>query len=238
MSETGLRATDLTVRYGRASALNLTGTELRVPAGRVTLVVGPNGAGKSSLVLALYGSVPAGGQVYLGGRDISALPTRVRARSGLALVPQGRQLFARMSVRENLMVSAELLRLDPERVEQALDRFPILRTRANRPAGVLSGGEQQMMVVARALMTDPSVLLLDEMATGLAPLIVDDLLRTVRELARSGTAVLLASPTIGVLGQVADGGVVMMRGRVVAEHDDVAELDAAYQAAMGAIVEG
>jgi len=232
----GMRARDLRVTYGRATAVDLTGSEITVPAGRVTLLVGPNGAGKSSLVLALYGSVPASGTVTIGDRDLSALPTRHRARVGLALVPQGRQLFARMTVLENLMVSAELLKLDRAAVDAALDRFPILRTRAGRPAGVLSGGEQQMLVVARALMTEPSVLLLDEMATGLAPLVVEDLLRTVRDLARAGTAVLLAAPTIGVLGQIADRGMVLMRGRVVATHEDVAAVDGAYQAAMGAIM--
>src|SRR5699024_7205940 len=127
----------------------------------ITGVIGPNGAGKSSLLRALYGSVPiAGGRVVLDGADVTHRSAKDRAKAGLALVPQGRQLFPRLSVRENLQVMANQLGLPGDRVGAAMDRFPVLKQRARHLAGVLSGGEQQMLAVTRALMTDPTVLLL------------------------------------------------------------------------------
>ena len=149
-------------------------------AGAVTALVGPNGAGKSSLLLAAYGSVPSTGTVFLDGEEVSGLRTAARARAGIAMVPQGRQLFPRLNVADNLQVMAELLRLPRSAVDEAIDRFPILRTRLRSLVGVLSGGEQQMLVVTRALMGSPRVMLLDEMMTGLAPLIVRELADTVR----------------------------------------------------------
>ncbi len=154
-------------------------------------------AGKSSLLLSIYGSVPGGGSVQLDGRDVTSLPPLERARLGLVIVPQGRQFFPRLSVRENLVVMADLVGAPPDAVEHALDRFAILRERANSRAGVLSGGEQQMLVVARALMKQPKVLLLDEMMTGLAPLIVERLGEMLRQLATDGIAVLMAEPELG-----------------------------------------
>src|SRR3954454_6193872 len=124
----GLRVTDLSVRYGAASALSH--VALSAPAGTITAVVGPNGAGKSSLLLSIYGSVAATGSVQLAGRELSSLSTASRARAGIAMVPQGRQLFPRLSVRDNLQVMAELLHLPSSAVDAAMDRFPILRTRA------------------------------------------------------------------------------------------------------------
>ncbi len=142
----GLRVEALTVRYGRATAL--TDVSLTVPRGAVTAVVGPNGAGKSSLLLGIYGSVPGTGTVEVDGENVSRLKPIARARAGVAIVPQGRQLFPRLNVTDNLRVMAESLRLPASSVDEALDRFPILRTRARSLAGVLSGGEQQMLVVS------------------------------------------------------------------------------------------
>lgn len=231
----GLAATGLTVRYGRALAVD--GVDLEVPGGRITVIVGPNGAGKSSLLGALYGSVPAAGSVRLDvgevNEEVGSLPAMRRARAGIALVPQGRQLFTRMSVRENLEVMAEMLGAARGDVEGALDRFPILRQRARSLAGVLSGGEQQMLAVTRALLGRPRVLLLDEMATGLAPTVVQHLLGSVRELAASGVAVLMAEPSIGAVREHVDHGLVLLRGRVVAEAASGDDLDRAYQERMG-----
>jgi branched-chain amino acid transport system ATP-binding protein len=228
-----LVARDVRVRYGKATAL--AGVSLSAPGGAVTAVVGPNGAGKSSLLLALYGSVrAAAGVVEVAGADVSALRATDRARAGIALVPQGRQLFPRLTVRENLQLMADLLRLDRGTVDEALDRFPILRQRARNLAGVLSGGEQQMLVVSRSLMGSPRVLLLDEMTTGLAPLVVEQLAETVAGLAGdAGTAVVLAEPSLGAIRRVVDRGVVLVRGEIVAEATGPDALDDAYRTALG-----
>ena len=227
-----LAARDVTVRYGKAIAVR--GVSFEAPGGSVTAVVGPNGAGKSSLLLALYGSVRAGGAVEVDGTDVSRLRATDRARAGIALVPQGRQLFPRLTVRENLQLMADLLKLDRGTVGEALDRFPILRQRSRSLAGVLSGGEQQMLVVSRALMGSPRVLLLDEMTTGLAPMVVADLGETVAQLAREqGTAVVLAEPSLGAIRRVVDRGAVLIRGEIAAEATGPDALDDAYRAAMG-----
>ena len=222
----------LTVRYGGASALS--DVSLTVPGGKVTALVGPNGAGKSSLLLGAYGSVAATGSVVLDGEDVSKLAPAARARAGIAVVPQGRQLFPRLNVLDNMRVMAELLRLPGSAVDEAIDRFPILRTRARSLVGVLSGGEQQMLVVSRALMGSPRVLLLDEMMTGLAPLIVAELARTVAALAADGVAVLLAEPAIGTVRDIIDRGYVLVRGSVAAGVETGGHaLDEAYRTAIG-----
>jgi branched-chain amino acid transport system ATP-binding protein len=154
-----LTVSGLSVRYGGASAL--ADVSLTAPGGKVTALVGPNGAGKSSLLLAAYGSVPATGTVLLDGEDVSKLAPAARARAGIAVVPQGRQLFPRLNVLDNMRVMAELLRLPSSAVDEAIDRFPILRTRARSLVGELSGGEQQMLVVSRAHRCSPKVLLRD-----------------------------------------------------------------------------
>lgn len=232
MSGHELRVEGLSVRYGHATALH--GVDVVARGGAVTALVGPNGAGKSSLLLGAYGSVPATGKVYLDGEEVSRLGPAARARAGIAVVPQGRQLFPHLNVADNLRVMAELLRLPPAAVDGALDRFPILRTRLRSLVGVLSGGEQQMLVVSRALMGSPRVLLLDEMMTGLAPLIVRELARTVAALAEEGVAVLLAEPALGALRRVVDRGYVLVRGEIVAQVDGGgAVLDEAYSAAIG-----
>ena len=223
---------DLRVTYGRAIAVH--GASLQAAGGSVTALAGPNGAGKSSALLAIYGSVGSTGRVLVDGEDVSRLKPAARARRGIALVPQGRQLFAHLTVRENLQVMAEMLRLKRGAVDDALARFPILVERSRSLAGVLSGGEQQMLVVTRALMGSPRVLLLDEMMTGLAPMIVQQLAATFQELAASGTAVLLAEPSIGALHHRIDRGYVLIRGEVVASDEGGgASLDHAYQRAVG-----
>jgi branched-chain amino acid transport system ATP-binding protein len=229
-----LRVEGLAVRYGHASAV--AGVDLVAPGGTVTALVGPNGAGKSSLLLAAYGSVAATGRVFLDGEDVSRLKPAARARAGIAIVPQGRQLFPRLNVADNLQVMAELLRLPRSAVDTALDRFPILRTRLRSLVGVLSGGEQQMLVVSRALMGSPRVLLLDEMMTGLAPLIVQELLSTVTDLARDGVAVLMAEPALGAVRPAVARGYVLVRGALVATSEEGGEaLDTAYRTAIGAV---
>lgn len=227
----GLQIRDLTVRYGKALAVDAVSFD--AAPGSITAVVGPNGAGKSSCLNAIYGGVASSGQVLLDGEELGRMTAMQRARHGVALVPQGRQLFMRMSVRENLEVMARLLEAGDADIEAGLDRFPILRDRSRRLAGVLSGGEQQMLAVSRALMGKPRVLLLDEMVTGLAPLIVRELVETAVRMAAQGAVVLVAEPSIGAVRERIDRGYVMLRGEIVADATDGAELDKAYQRHMG-----
>jgi branched-chain amino acid transport system ATP-binding protein len=223
----------VTVRYGSAVAVRE--VSLVAPAGEVTAIVGPNGAGKTSLAGSIYGSVPATGTIRFDGREIQKLSALDRVRSGFAYVPQGRQLFMRMSVRENLRVGADLLGLKAEAVETAFERFPILRQRSESYAGVLSGGEQQMLVLGRALLETPKVLLLDEMMTGLAPKIVAELRALVGGLAAEGATVIVTEPALTALKSVVDRGYVMQRGEVVRECDSAATLDNAYKQSMGVL---
>ncbi|NRH34615.1 ATP-binding cassette domain-containing protein [Rhodococcus sp. MS13] len=223
----------VTVRYGSAVAVRE--VSLVAPAGEVTAIVGPNGAGKTSLAGSIYGSVPATGTIKFDGREIQKLSALDRVRSGFAYVPQGRQLFMRMSVRENLRVGADLLGLKAEAVETAFERFPILRERSESYAGVLSGGEQQMLVLGRALLETPKVLLLDEMMTGLAPKIVAELRALVGGLAAEGVTVIVTEPALTALNSVVDRGYVMQRGELVRECDSAATLDNAYKQSMGVL---
>lgn len=223
----------VTVRYGSAVAVRE--VSLGAPAGEVTAIVGPNGAGKTSLAGSIYGSVPATGTIKFDGREIQKLSALDRVRSGFAYVPQGRQLFMRMSVRENLRVGADLLGLKAEAVETAFERFPILRERSESYAGVLSGGEQQMLVLGRALLETPKVLLLDEMMTGLAPKIVAELRALVGGLAAEGVTVIVTEPALTALKSVVDRGYVMQRGELVRECDSAATLDNAYKQSMGVL---
>ncbi|MGW5749811.1 ABC transporter ATP-binding protein [Nocardia rhamnosiphila] len=223
------------VRYGKAVAVRETALEAR--SGEVTAVVGPNGAGKSSLLSALFGSTPATGTVTVDDNDLSGAPAQQRLRAGIAFVPQGRQLFPRLTVRENLEIGARLLGARNDVLDTAYERFPILRTRSKQLAGVLSGGEQQMLLLARALLVRPRALLLDEMTTGLSPKIAGELLDHVRGLADSGITVLVAEPALYRVSRIVDRGYVMIRGSLSASQDDPGALDTAYRAAMGMLEE-
>lgn len=226
---------DLSVTYDRASALDK--ATFQAEAGAVTAIIGPNGAGKSSLLSAIFGSTPSTGTVRLDGKDVSSLNSQQRLRSGLAFVPQGRQLFTRLTVKENLEIGARLLGERNKIIDGAYDRFPILKRRSKQLAGVLSGGEQQMLVLARALLTTPSVLLLDEMSTGLSPKLAGDLLDTVSGLAEEGVTVLAAEPALQRIKRITDGGHVIMRGGLSEHHDNVDDLDRNYRRVMGALEE-
>lgn len=223
------------VRYGKAVAVRETALEAR--SGEVTAVVGPNGAGKSSLLSALFGSTPATGTVLVDDNDLSGAPAQKRLRAGIAFVPQGRQLFPRLTVRENLEIGARLLGARDDVLDTAFERFPILRTRSKQLAGVLSGGEQQMLLLARALLVRPRALLLDEMTTGLSPKIAGELLEHVRGLADSGITVLVAEPALYRVAGIVDRGYVMIRGSLSAPQDDPDALDTAYRAALGMLEE-
>lgn len=231
MSRVTLRAENVSVRYGHATALQ--SVAVSAQAGVITGFIGPNGAGKSSLVRALYGSVPlASGSVEFEGQDVTSKRALERAKLGLAVVPQGRQLFPKLTVYENLQVIANLLKLDRAAVDAAMERFPILKTRAQQLAGVLSGGEQQMLAVTRALMREPSALLLDEVMTGLAPKIVEQLAEVFEDLRDDGVAVVIADPSVYVVELLVEVAFILIRGEVAGfEQGDT--IVSAYQDAMG-----
>ncbi|HSX93629.1 MAG TPA: ABC transporter ATP-binding protein [Hydrogenophaga sp.] len=183
----------------------------------LTVVLGPNGAGKTTLLKALNGLIPRQGAVLLNGEEL-AEKTHEIVESGVALVPEGRQLFPQMSVTENLELGGWLVPKAERarRIEQAFNHFPKLRERANQLAGTMSGGEQQMVAVARAMMCAPRLLMLDEPSLGLAPKMVDELLGIARRIADAGTTVLMVEQNVKKALAVADRGYVLERGAIVA----------------------
>lgn len=232
MADLALETRSINVRYGSIEAV--TGVSLVAERGSVTALVGPNGAGKSSLLQALVGGVRgSSGSVTAGGRLLNGLDPTGRAKAGLVLVPQGRQIFPRLTVEENLQVMADALSLGKNRVMGALSRFPILETRRAVPAGKLSGGEQQMLALARALMTSPKVLLLDEPMLGLAPIIVEQVVQVIRQLAADGIAVVIAESSIRLFGGHVDRGYVVIRGRISAPVESLSALEAQYLQLLG-----
>ena len=184
----------LEARYGSVAAVK--GVSLEIGDGEIVGVLGPNGAGKTTTLLSVIGLVrPAGGHVRFLGRDITGLtPDRVAA-AGIGLVPEGRWILASMSVRDNLLLGAYLRQDGNAAVAREIDRvceiFPILRERQAQRAGTLSGGEQQMLGIARALMSRPRLLMLDEPTWGLAPLVVEEIMRVIKRLNQEGTTILL-----------------------------------------------
>jgi branched-chain amino acid transport system ATP-binding protein len=206
--------------YGGVRALD--GVSLDVPARQITTVVGSNGAGKSSLMKAIAGlERPSLGSITLEGESLLGLaPSAIVAR-GLALVPEGRELFPRMSVQENLLVGATLIRSAAARrssLERVLSLFPVLERKLGTMAGSMSGGEQQMLAFGRALMAEPRVLLLDEPSIGLAPLIEEQLMASIREVTqRLGMAVLLVEQNAMLALEASQQAYVMELGRIVRE---------------------
>jgi len=210
----GLTVRGLTAGYGGLRVLH--GLDLDVPAGRLTAVVGPNGAGKSTLLRALSGLVTRTGEIRLDGAPLPEAPAAIVAR-GLGHVPEGRELFARMTVRENLELGAWRAARGERAAREArvVALFPRLGERRGQLAGSLSGGEQQMLAVGRALMGGPRLLMLDEPSLGLAPRLVDQLLAVVRRLPDEGVTVLLVEQNVGKALALAEDAYVIERGRVV-----------------------
>ncbi|MBA9005421.1 ABC transporter ATP-binding protein [Thermomonospora cellulosilytica] len=203
------------IRAGYDGIAALHGVDLTVGAGEVVALLGPNGAGKTTTLKVAAGVHPAGsGRLLLGGRDVTGANPRDLARAGVCLIPEGRGVFPNLSVRENLWMMTFTGRSRAEIEEIAFARFPILAERAGQAAGTLSGGEQQMLALARGLATDPAVLLLDELSMGLAPLVVARLYEQVAEIARQGVAVLVVEQFAAAVLDIADRAAVMVRGRI------------------------
>lgn len=230
----GLAVNGLVVSYGRTAAVR--GVSLDVPEGRTVCLIGANGAGKTSVMRALSGLVrPRAGRITFAGQDITGRRPHRIAALGLRQVPEGRQVFAELTVAENLRLGAYLVPRAAEiarRRDAVLARFPRLRERLGQHAGSLSGGEQQMLAIARALMGEPRALLLDEPSMGLAPLFVDEIFAIIAELKRAGTTILLVEQNASAALEVSDHAYVLETGRVVLNGPahDVA-LDSAISAA-------
>jgi branched-chain amino acid transport system ATP-binding protein len=221
------------VRAGYEGITVLHGVDLSVAAGQVVALLGPNGAGKTTTLRVAAGvHPPQAGQLLLGGRDVTGAAPRDLARAGVCLIPEGRGVFPNLTVRDNLLMMTFTGRTRKQVEEIAFARFPDLARHASRQAGTLSGGEQQMLALARGLATDPAVLLLDELSMGLAPLVVSRLYEQVAEIARLGVGVLIVEQFAAAAFGIADHAAVLVRGRVERQGrpDDVlrAELSALY----------
>jgi branched-chain amino acid transport system ATP-binding protein len=212
-----LEVRGLHVHYGAIHAVK--GISFAVPRGEVVTLIGANGAGKSSTMRAIAGMLrPSSGRVYLAGVDVTGLRADKILRAGIALAPEGRGVFAQLAVRENLMLGA-YIRRDGDGIaadlERVLGHFPILRERIEQPAGTLSGGEQQMLAIGRALMSRPQVLLLDEPSLGLAPLLVRKIYEILADLHREGTTILLVEQNAQIALELADSANILEVGELV-----------------------
>ena len=215
-----LTISNLHAAYGKVEVLH--GISLEVPKGKVVTLIGSNGAGKTTTMRAISGMIrPKSGTVHLAGKDISGLESHKIARAGLAHSPEGRRVFSTMSVTDNLLLGAfpRFTRARPRGdikvdLEKALELFPRLKERQHQLAGTLSGGEQQMLAMARAVMLNPEVILLDEPSMGLAPILVDEVFRIILRLKERGVTMLLVEQFAAAALNVADYGYVMENGRI------------------------
>ena len=205
--------------YGDVPVLR--GIDLSIPAGSITALIGANGAGKTTLLRTISGIIPTeAGTIRYDGRDIVGMPPQDIVRAGLVQVPEGRRLFSEMTVFENLLVgssSPAARRKRDENLAMVLELFPRVRERRAQRAGTLSGGEQQMVAIARALMASPRLLLLDETSLGLAPIVVDEIFVAVRRLAAQGLTILVVEQNTALALEVADHGYVLEQGHFAIE---------------------
>ena len=209
-----LEVEGLDVKYGRNHAVNQ--VDLNLEEKGIVTILGANGAGKSSVLKAIQGTERAGGKVTFDGTDISDWSAPKRVQAGLVLVPEGRQIFVSLSVHENLQMGAYCRNDDFQRnIEAVYERFPNLKERMNMPASVLSGGEQQMLAISRALLARPKLMMLDEPSLGLSPILVKQLFKMIRELNDDGLTILLVEQNTFMALQTADRGYVMELGNVV-----------------------
>lgn len=215
-----LTISNLYAAYGKVEVLH--GISFEVPKGKLVTLIGSNGAGKTTTMRAISGMIkPVSGTVTLGGRDMTGLPSHHMARAGLAHSPEGRRVFATMSVKDNLLLGAfsRYTRARPKGdiqhdLDSALELFPRLKERQSQLAGTLSGGEQQMLAMARAVMLNPEVVLLDEPSMGLAPILVEEVFRIIANLKSRGATMLLVEQFAAAALNVADYGYVLENGRI------------------------
>ena len=211
-----LQLDGIDVHYGDVQVLH--GLSLEVREGEIVTLLGSNGAGKTTTLRAISGiRPPRAGDIRFRGRSLVPLPAAARSEMGIALVPEGRELWAQLSVKDNLQLGAYTRRARgaaARNLERMFDMFPRLRERSRQLAGSLSGGEQQMCAIARALMSEPSLLMVDELSLGLAPVVVDQLMRAVGELHRGGMTILLVEQNLQKALAVAERGVIIETGRL------------------------
>ncbi|MCZ7662763.1 MAG: ABC transporter ATP-binding protein [Thermoleophilia bacterium] len=211
-----LKVESLDVRHGLLPAVRH--VSLAVAEGETLALVGANGAGKTTLMRAIAGAhKPSGGRIVFEGTDITAVPAHERVRAGIALVPEGRRLFPELTVEENLLVAGQNSKQGHWNVESVLDAFPILKPLYKKRAANLSGGEQQAAAIGRALMTNPRVLLLDEVSLGLSPLAVEGVYHSLQTLIAGGATILLVEQDLGRAAAVATRIACMLEGRIVLE---------------------
>jgi branched-chain amino acid transport system ATP-binding protein len=216
-----LNAKQITVHYGKSLALN--NVSLEIEDGSVVTIIGANGAGKSTILRAVSGLMPlSSGEIWFLDKRIDGLTTTDIVKLGIVHIPEGRRLFPHLSVLSNLKLGASL-RNDVDGINRDLEdiykRFPILWNRRNQHAGTLSGGEQQMLAIARGLMARPKLLLMDEPSLGLSPIVIDELARVIEDINKQGVSVLLVEQNIPLALRVADKGYALQVGRIVLEGD-------------------
>jgi len=213
-----LAVKQLDARHGLLKAVR--NVDLSVAEGEILALVGANGAGKTTLLRTVAGAHrPASGQIMFDGKDVTALRAHECVALGIALVPEGRRLFAGLTVEENLRVAGDAGRAGQWNIGALLEVFPMLKARLKTPAGLLSGGEQQATSIGRAMMTNPRLLLLDEISLGLAPLAIDNLYRSLTALFSSGTALVMVEQNLNRVLGVATRVCCMLEGRIVLERD-------------------
>jgi branched-chain amino acid transport system ATP-binding protein len=215
-----LQLQEIQAYYGGIHALK--GITLNVDEGKIVTLIGSNGAGKSTTLKSICGQVKTKGSIVFNGTDISAWSTHQTAKEGIAHVPEGRRIFPRLSVKENLEMGAFSVKdkkVIKERMEQSFVYFPRLKERLNQAGGTMSGGEQQMLAIARALMMKPKLLLLDEPSMGLAPVIVDQIFEIIQELNREGMTILLVEQNAYHALQIAHRGYVIQSGEIILEDE-------------------
>lgn len=211
-----LEVRDVVAGYGRMTILN--GTTFDVPRGSITTVIGPNGAGKSTVFKTIFGMLPArSGTVRFNGQDVTNWTPRRLLEAGICYVPQGRNIFPEMSVRHNIefgsVAAGGKIADMPERIEAALDRFPVLRKKANRQAGTLSGGEQKQLEIVRGLLLDPKLILIDEPSIGLSPMMVKETFDILLEQRKKGVSTLMIEQNARSALQMSDYGIVLELGQ-------------------------
>ena len=219
MSEALLQVESLETGYDEVQVL--WGISLSAAAGKLTTIVGANGVGKTTTLRAIAGSIrPWSGRVLFKGEDVTHLPPHQKAARGIVLVPEGRQLFNAMSVEENLEMGAYTARAErsyPRLLERVYGLFPRLKERRRQSAGTFSGGEQQMLAIARGLMADPQIVIIDELSLGLAPLVVHELFAKLRELKGEGLTILLVEQNVHLAFSLSDYAYVIAEGRLFTE---------------------